>query len=420
MERPTEDDIRGIGSNKRRDYRSGVSHQARPQRAVSSVDQGRSALRERLEARRQEIERVTFARVCAVGDPTKATDPAYLEGLRLAVSDALGYGLAAIDRKQDIAASIPSTLLAQARVAARNGISLDTVLRRYFAGYSFLGDLLVGEVNQGGLLRGSGMKQLLCEQAGLFDELLNTVSAAYRREVASPTSPEQRRREVVERFLEGGRMDAFDLSYPLDDFHLGIVASGLDAVRVLRGLASTLDRRLLMIQRPEGTVWAWLGSRRPLSPIDLLAGAAPGLSQETAMAIGEPHEGFAGWRFTHRQAKAAFPIAVRMAQKVVRYADVALLAAAIRDDLLATSLRRLYALPLEEGRDGGKSAKETLRAYLASDQNVSATAATLGISRQSVSSRLQTIEARIAQPIDRCLGELDTVLRMEQLRDDSG
>ena len=30
-------------------------------------------------------------------------------------------------------------MLAQARSAARNGVSLDTVLRRYFAGYSLLG-----------------------------------------------------------------------------------------------------------------------------------------------------------------------------------------------------------------------------------------------------------------------------------------
>jgi hypothetical protein len=39
-------------------------------------------------------------------------------------------------------------LLVQARLAARSDVSLDIVLRRYFAGYSLLGDFLVGEADR--------------------------------------------------------------------------------------------------------------------------------------------------------------------------------------------------------------------------------------------------------------------------------
>ena len=47
---------------------------------------------------------------------------------------------------------------------------------------------------------------------------------------------------------------------------------------------------------------------------------------EVALAIGEPGQGLAGWRFSHRQAAAALPIALHSDRTHTRYADVALLA----------------------------------------------------------------------------------------------
>jgi hypothetical protein len=55
--------------------------------------------------------------------------------------------------------------------------------------------------------------------------------------------------------------------------------------------------------------------------------------------MGEPARGIDGWRLSHRQAKAALPTALRAPEAFVRYGDVALLAATLADDLLATSLR---------------------------------------------------------------------------------
>lgn len=95
-------------------------------------------LHARLQARRPEIERDVLSRVYGVSDPTGVSNSEYVDGLRAAVSAALDFGLAAIERGERRAPPIPAALLAQARVAARSGVGLDTVLRRYYAGHSLL------------------------------------------------------------------------------------------------------------------------------------------------------------------------------------------------------------------------------------------------------------------------------------------
>jgi len=95
-------------------------------------------------------------------------------------------------------------LLAQARLAARNGVSLDTVLRHYFAGYTLLGDFLTQEAGDGDLLRGATFQDVMRAQAILFDRL---VADEYRREeVGRLDSAEQRRTERIQRLLSGWRL----------------------------------------------------------------------------------------------------------------------------------------------------------------------------------------------------------------------
>jgi DNA-binding PucR family transcriptional regulator len=131
------------------------------------------------------------------------------------------------------------------------------------------------------------------------------------------------------------------------------------------------------------------------------------------VTVGEPGEGLAGWRFSHRQAKAALPIAERGGEAIVRYAEVALLASVSRDDLLAGSLRQLYLEPLEAARDRGKAARDTLRAYFAAERNVSSTAAALGVDRGTVTNRLRAVEDLIGRPLKEVATELETALRLE-------
>jgi hypothetical protein len=307
--------------------------------------------------------------------------------------------------------------LAQARVAARNRISLDTVLRRYFAGYALLVDFLVCEAEAGGLLARAELKKALRSQAALLDRLLAAVSEEYGREQEQGRldTAEQRRRERVKRLLAGELLDPSELAYELDGWHLGLVASGPRAAEAIRELAAELECRLLLVRHDERTVWAWLGRHRMVGVADLEPLICSGWPQHAVTSIGEPGEGPAGWRLTHRQAMAALPIALRMGPEPLRYRDVALLATTLQDDLLISSLRRLYLSPLEQERDRGKAAKATLRAYFASDRNVSSTSVTLGVSRRTVAKRLNMIEKRIGRPLVAAAADIEVALDLEEL-----
>jgi hypothetical protein len=108
-----------------------------------------------------ELEAAILTRIYNDGNPIEAADPEYAEGLRAAVPIALEYCLTCIERGEASPPPIPTALLSQARIAARNGIALDTVLCRYFAGYTLLGDFAIEEVDVAGLRRGAELKRLL-------------------------------------------------------------------------------------------------------------------------------------------------------------------------------------------------------------------------------------------------------------------
>ena len=374
------------------------------------------ALRARLEGRRPELEEALRARVYGVSDPDEAADPEYAAGLRAAVTAAIDYALTGLGSGPRDSPAIPPVLLVQARLAARNGVSLDTVLRRYFAGYALLADFLIDEADVKGELRVTELKRLLRAQTPMFDRLVAAVSEEYSREGARRLgTTEQRRTDQVCRILAGELVDASEFGYELSGSHLGFVAVGAEARETLRAMARSLDRSLLAVAGEEGSVWAWLGGRGPLD-FDEVEGAAnsfcpPGLS----FALGENGEGVAGWRLTHRQARAAMPVALRSSGRLVRYADVALLTAMLRDELLATSLRQLYLTPLESDPRKGTVWRETLRAYLAADRSVSSAAAELGVNRHTVANRLRTIEEKLGRPLGACGAEVNAALRFEEL-----
>jgi len=72
-------------------------------------------------------------------------------------------------------------------------------------------------------------------------------------------------------------------------------------------------------------------------------------------------------------------VALRMPQKSL--ADVALLAAVLKDEEFAQSLVEIHLSPLENQSDGGAVSRETLRAYFAAGCNASTAAAALEVAR---------------------------------------
>src|SRR4249919_3676648 len=140
------------------------------------IEKIRSGLGARLRERRNEIEQAILIRVHAVSEPVEISDPEYAHGLRVAVSTSLDYGLDAIERSEERPLPMPAVLLAQARLAARGGVSLDTVLRRYLVGYTLLSDFVIQEAEKAGRFNGDSLQRMLRLQAAVFDRVVAAVS----------------------------------------------------------------------------------------------------------------------------------------------------------------------------------------------------------------------------------------------------
>jgi hypothetical protein len=381
---------------------------------VHSHDEACSALASRLRGRLPELEASIATRVYAISDPREVADPTYLHSLNGALTVALDHALAVIELSERRAPGVPPALLAEARLAARAGVALDTVLRRYFAGNALFNDFLVEEAERAEV-SSSGLLRLLRRQATFFDHLVEAVSEEHVRETKSwPSNTAERRRECVKSLLAGEQVDHSELGYDLEAHHLALMAKGEGAPEVMRVLAGRLDCRLLAVCREEEPIWAcWLGGGRPLETEQALRALGENSLDRVFVTVGEPGVGLSGWRFSHRQAKAALPIAERRGQAILRYADVALLASILRDDLVATSLHQLYLEPLERARDGGKVGRETLRAYFAAERNTSSTAAALGVNRRTITNRIRAIEGLFGRPIKDFATELETALQLD-------
>jgi hypothetical protein len=365
-----------------------------------------------LRERREEIVGIAVARIFAISESAEEGDLRYSEGLRAAVEAAVDYGLAVIEGRPD--AGVPVALLAQARLAARNGVSLDTILRRYFAGYSLLEQVVREEARDELGANLPALQRVAGAKAPAFERLIADITREYRDELATAPdpSPERRRFARIRRLLSGELVESFDLDYDLDQQHLGVIAEGPGALAVLRGLAREMDWGLLTAVE-EGTIWAWLGTRRRHDSARLGQLRRREWPEGLVLALGEPGEGLAGWRRSHLQAKAALTVA-RASIGFARYREVALAAAALQNELVAASLKELFVDPLKQEGDAVDLC-ETLDAYLAADRNVSSAAAALGVSRHTVTSRIRTIEGRLGHPIHSCGSGITVALQLRHL-----
>jgi PucR C-terminal helix-turn-helix domain/GGDEF-like domain len=381
----------------------------------------------RLRARQAEIEDAVFVRVCeAVPEATGDADSEYVRGLRTAVAAAVEFGLTGIEGGGKVPAAIPREAVAQARFAARNGVSLEAVLRRYIAGHALLWDYVMQEadrVERSG--RASGLREMSRMQAALLDQLVICVTREHVAELQrAGRSREQRLLEQVRMLLAGEHADRGvgrdgddpDFDYDLSGEHLAVITTGVGGEAAVRSLAEGLGRRLLSLAPDEWTVWAWLEGRRGLdmSALQRLVGGAE-QSVGVSLAIGEPARGLEGWRLTHRQAQAALLVATRRPRAVTRYADVALLAAALKDEELGRALLDIYLAPLEESRDGGLVLRQTLRGYLAAERNASSAAALMGVARSTIERRMSTIEACLGRTLHPFPAELEVALELDEL-----
>ncbi|HEV3047042.1 MAG TPA: helix-turn-helix domain-containing protein [Solirubrobacteraceae bacterium] len=395
----------------------------------SSIAAARAGVVRRLRARQGELVQEIFVRVRAGALAGAGDDDAgYVAGLRATVVAAVDHVLEQIERGGDWAGAVPAVACEQARRAARAGVSLDTVLRRYLVGHTLFEQFIMDEADRSGLAdEREVLRAALRVQAALLDGMLERVTVEYGDELARiGRSPEQRRSEHVRRLLEGGTVELAGFDYELEDrWHLGVIAVGAAAAQAVQGLAVSTGRRLLRVAQGGESVWAWLGGRERVAEVEIERASADVVAGDgTVVAVGEWAWGVEGWRLTHRQARAALVVALRRrgsgAGALTRYADVALLASALNDELLGRALIDVYVAPLEDSRYSGAVLRETLRAYLAAGRSVSSAAAALGVTRSTVESRLRAAEQSLGRLLPACQAELEVALHLEELGESAG
>lgn len=364
-----------------------------------------------LSDRRKEIDDAVIARVEGVAGGTPVPDPEYLQGLRAAVSSAIGYAIASIESGQAFAPRVPVLVLSQARSAARHGIQVELVMERCSVGHILLSQFLAEAIEANEPSHQAGLSVQLQTLALAYAQLKQEVKREYAREQREIAILEPSRNGLVRRLLAGEKAAASDLAYDLNWIHVGAIARGPEAESVVKAIAVALDCHLLLVRQADETIWSWLG-RRAAPDLGRLSRYDARQYSSTSLAVGECSSGIKGWRQTHSQAKAAFLIALREPGRIVRYAEEPLTSTLLHDDLLQAVLREHYLTPLE--KDGDKLLG-TLRAYFAANRNGASAAEALNVSRQTVSNHLLMVERCLGRPLPACSAELEIALRLEEL-----
>lgn len=382
--------------------------------AEHSSDAARLTLVRRLRERQDELVRELFVRVHeGVRDPLGGSDVEYVAALHETVEAVFDYVLGRIEQGGDWSEPVPTVVLEQARRAARAGVALETVLRRYVAGHALLGDTLMAEAQ---MLPREVLRELLAQQSSILGRVLVEVSRAHERELErARRSPSWHRAELARLLLAGEPLDPTGLGYPLEAWHLGVIASGGDAHAALGRLGAVIHLRLLCVAEEERVVWGWFADRRPIERGMIERHADGGLIGRTVLAVGETAFGAAGWRLTHRQAQAALSVARFSGRALTYYADVALLASALRDPVGVRQVVEVYMRGIVGQDSASQTLRATLRAYLSADRNLTAAAASLGVDRRTVSYRLRTVQERVGYMLHARMAELELALRLHEL-----
>lgn len=211
-------------------------------RRMRGIDKNlRVRLAARLQRRRAEIEQATITRVYGLSAASEAK-PEYEEGLRHAVSVAVGFAIDVVELGDQHTPCIPGALLAQARLAARSAVPLDMVLRRYVAGYMLLDDFLRYELEHLWCFGIAPFGHADSDRGAVLDRLLAAVSSEYERGVHRPRNSidnDGERRE--DHHLLGQRVDHLPSQEPIENTEEAL------AVAILRetDLANSLCERYL-------------------------------------------------------------------------------------------------------------------------------------------------------------------------------
>jgi hypothetical protein len=223
---------------------------------------------------------------------------------------------------------------------------------------------------------------------------------------------EDERVMAVSRALDGQWVDPGELGYDLAYHHIAAVADGASP---LVALARRAQLQLLVVEAPNGDTWGWLGGPTRISDNDLDALIASLDPQDGQVAVGEPAAGIAGFAVSHHEALEARMIAAATNQPAVRFADLRLVIALLRDRDLAEGFIERELGELDDRSERMAELRETLRAYLEHGQSVSATAAVRRRDRKTIERQLRSAELLIHHRVSERCDDLLIALRIADI-----
>lgn len=313
-------------------------------------------------------------------------------GVLIGVRDALARLHSEVDGPHDP----PSELIRLARLVGEQEPQLTDLCDAWLAGLDVFWDRFATAAERtvdDKALRwdvvSAARAQLSGYAARLF-ELLRPTLEQQGPASASPSGGSQL--DAVSRALGGLWVDSNELGYNLLNNHIAVIA---DTSTPLEMLADRTGRQLLKVEAPGGGLWAWLGGYPRLSDTDLDELLVWLRSREGRVAFGDPADGLSGFSLSHKQALEASNIARATDQRVVRFADVRLLIAVMRDTDLAKGFIERELGELEQSTERMDELRATLRVYLEQGQNVSTTAALRHRDRKTILRQLRSAERLI-------------------------
>jgi hypothetical protein len=329
----------------------------------------------------------------------------------LTLAAVFDFFLSAMEQGEAREMPVPTQILSQARLAVVSNLSLDELLRRCVAVNFLLAKYLQRGVESADV-SWALHREMTERLEASFDQVFDVVVREYKASAAlGRETPNSRRFSVVNAVLSGASDDLTPLDYDVGLSHVGVVAKGDLAKELLARLTRAFEARALVVALPDATLWGWLGSNATWSRQLIRTTVAATMPTGFSIAFGGCDRGLAGWRVSHQEAEAAFPLALGRSATVF-YEDVALESSASQDPVLSEYLRRRYLIPIIEGRADGATLIETVRTYLATGRNGVSASAALGVSRQTVTNRLRFVEETIGLPLDSCATDLDLALRL--------
>lgn len=303
----------------------------------------------------------------------------------------------------------PPEAVALARTVARRGMDVQVLLKIYGTGRTTALTLLnevVQSIPVSAEMKLAAMVELWGLLMGWLEQSTDVLLSAYTEErEALMRGALARRTNIVHSVLRGEKIAVDNasaaLDYPLRHHHTGAVLwsehDDPDVLSALEGAAHIIGKALgagrpLTIASGAHGLWAWFASVRPPHLESVLSvSGAPAWPGGVSASVGTPAPGTEGFVTTHREALAAYRVAVAgtAPPRLTRYDDIQI---AYLMGMDQEALRRFVHRelgPLAGADDSTARLRETLRAYFRSGSSPAQAAKVLRVHKNTVRYRVE-------------------------------